>query len=33
MRLLVVDDEADLADAVAKGLRCEGYAVFLSAAL
>lgn len=27
MRLLVVDDEVDLADAVAKGLRREGYAV------
>ena len=27
MRLLVVEDEADLADAVAKGLRAEGYAV------
>ena len=27
MRLLVVDDEAELADAVAKGLRREGYAV------
>ena len=27
MRLLVVDDEVDLADAVARGLRREGYAV------
>ncbi len=27
MRILVVDDEADLADAVATGLRREGYAV------
>ncbi len=27
MRLLVVDDESDLADAIAKGLRREGYAV------
>lgn len=27
MRLLVVDDEVDLADAIAKGLRREGYAV------
>jgi len=27
MRLLVVDDEVDLADAVARGLRHEGYAV------
>ena len=27
MRLLVVDDEQDLADAVARGLRREGYAV------
>jgi len=27
MRLLVVEDEADLADAVARGLRREGYAV------
>lgn len=27
MRLLVVDDEADLADAIARGLRREGYAV------
>src|SRR5262249_60611620 len=27
VRLLVVDDEADLVDAVAKGLRREGYAV------
>jgi DNA-binding response OmpR family regulator len=27
MRLLVIDDEADLADAVARGLRREGYAV------
>jgi len=27
MRVLVVDDEVDLADAVAKGLRREGYAV------
>ena len=27
MRILVVDDEADLADAIAKGLRREGYAV------
>ncbi len=27
MRILVVDDEADLADAVAAGLRREGYAV------
>jgi DNA-binding response OmpR family regulator len=27
MRILVVDDEVDLADAVAKGLRREGYAV------
>ncbi len=27
MRLLVVDDEVDLADAVVKGLRREGYAV------
>ena len=27
MRVLVVDDEADLAHAVAKGLRREGYAV------
>lgn len=27
MRVLVVDDEADLADAVARGLRREGYAV------
>ena len=27
MRLLVVEDEADLADAVAQGLRREGYAV------
>jgi DNA-binding response OmpR family regulator len=27
MRLLVVDDEADLADAVVRGLRREGYAV------
>ena len=27
MRLLVVDDEPDLADAVARGLRREGYAV------
>jgi DNA-binding response OmpR family regulator len=30
MRLLVVDDEVDLADAVAKGLRREGYAVDLA---
>ena len=27
MRILVVDDEADLLDAVARGLRREGYAV------
>ncbi|MCX7619234.1 MAG: response regulator transcription factor [Acidimicrobiales bacterium] len=27
MRLLVVDDEAELADAIARGLRREGYAV------
>ena len=27
MRLLVVDDEVDLADAIARGLRREGYAV------
>src|SRR5574341_2488305 len=27
MRLLVVEDETDLADAVARGLRREGYAV------
>lgn len=27
MRVLVVDDEVDLADAVARGLRLEGYAV------
>ena len=27
MRVLVVDDEADLAEAVARGLRREGYAV------
>src|SRR4029450_7908078 len=27
MRVLVVEDEADLADAVARGLRREGYAV------
>jgi DNA-binding response OmpR family regulator len=27
MRLLVVEDEADLADAIARGLRREGYAV------
>ena len=27
MRILVVDDETDLADAVARGLRREGYAV------
>ena len=27
MRLLVVDDEVDLADAIVKGLRREGYAV------
>ena len=27
MRLLVVEDEADLADAVARGLRRQGYAV------
>lgn len=27
MRLLVVDDESDLADAIARGLRREGYAV------
>jgi DNA-binding response OmpR family regulator len=27
MRLLIVDDEVDLADAVARGLRREGYAV------
>ena len=27
MRVLVVDDEADLADAVGRGLRREGYAV------
>lgn len=27
MRLLVVDDETDLADAIARGLRREGYAV------
>lgn len=30
MRLLVVDDEVDLVDAVAKGLRREGYAVDLA---
>ncbi len=30
MRILVVDDEADLTDAVAKGLRREGYAVDVS---
>lgn len=30
MRLLVVDDEADLAEAVARGLRREGYAVDLA---
>jgi DNA-binding response OmpR family regulator len=30
MRVLVVDDEADLADAVARGLRREGYAVDVS---
>ena len=27
MRVLVVEDEADLADAIARGLRREGYAV------
>ncbi len=27
MRILLVDDEADLLDAVARGLRREGYAV------
>src|SRR5918998_5893377 len=27
MRLLVVEDERDLADAIARGLRAEGYAV------
>jgi Response regulators consisting of a CheY-like receiver domain and a winged-helix DNA-binding domain len=27
MRVLVVEDEVDLADAVARGLRNEGYAV------
>ena len=27
MRVLVVDDEVDLADAIARGLRREGYAV------
>ncbi|NIR39013.1 MAG: response regulator transcription factor, partial [Actinobacteria bacterium] len=27
MRILVVDDEVELADAVARGLRREGYAV------
>jgi DNA-binding response OmpR family regulator len=31
MRLLVVDDEIDLANAVAKGLRREGYAVDVAA--
>ncbi|MGI9621548.1 MAG: response regulator transcription factor [Acidimicrobiales bacterium] len=30
MRLLVVDDEVDLADAIARGLRREGYAVDLA---
>jgi DNA-binding response OmpR family regulator len=30
MRVLVVEDEADLADAVARGLRREGYAVDVS---
>jgi DNA-binding response OmpR family regulator len=30
MRLLVVDDEADLAEAVARGLRRDGYAVDLA---
>jgi DNA-binding response OmpR family regulator len=30
MRVLVVDDETDLADAVARGLRREGYAVDVS---
>jgi len=30
MRILVVDDEPDLADAVARGLRREGYAVDLA---
>ena len=28
MRILVVEDEPDLADAVASGLRREGYAVW-----
>jgi len=31
MRLLVVEDEADLADAVARGLRRDGYAVDVAA--
>ena len=30
MRLLVVEDERDLADAIARGLRSEGYAVDVS---
>ncbi|MGZ4682943.1 MAG: response regulator transcription factor, partial [Acidimicrobiales bacterium] len=30
MRLLVVDDESELAEAVARGLRRDGYAVDLA---
>jgi len=31
MRLLIVEDEVDLAEAVARGLRREGYAVDVAA--
>ncbi|MSV91205.1 MAG: DNA-binding response regulator, partial [Actinobacteria bacterium] len=30
MRILVVDDEEDLAEAIGRGLRREGYAIDLS---